>query len=115
MSDFKTKFSFEQRKSEAIRIKNLYKDRIPIVIEQNKKNNMPEIDKHKFLVPVDITVGQFMQILRKRIDIKPDAGIYIFIANTIPSMTTLMGELYKEYKDKDEFLYMSINTESTFG
>ncbi len=115
MSDFKSKFSFEQRKSEATRIKSLYKDRIPIVIETKKNNNIPELDKHKFLVPSDITVGQFMSILRKRIDVKPEIGIYLFVKNSIPSMTTLLGEIYKENKDNDEFLYLSIAGESTFG
>lgn len=115
MTEFKTKFSFDQRKSEAVRIKNLYKDRIPIVIETKKNNNIPELDKHKFLVPCDITVGQFMSILRKRMDVKPEIGIYLFVANSIPNMTTLLGDIYKEHKDTDEFLYLNISGESTFG
>jgi GABA(A) receptor-associated protein len=113
MTDFKTKFSFEQRKNEAVRIKSLYKDRIPLVIQVDK--NVPELDKHKFLVPCDITIGQFLTILRNRMELKPDIGIYIFVNKTIPSMTTLIGEIYKEHRDKDEFLYLSLCAESTFG
>ena len=113
MSDFKSKFSFEQRKSEAVRIKGLYKDRIPLVIQVDK--SVPELDKHKFLVPCDITIGQFLQILRKRMELKSEMGLYIFVNKTIPSMTTLIGELYKEHRDKDEFLYLSFGAESTFG
>lgn len=115
MSSFKSRFSHEQRKSEATRIRVRYPDRVPIVVEVATKSSIPDIDKHKFLVPLDITVGQFLQVIRKRITLNSSQGLFIFVNNTIPAMTSLIGEVYKNNSDTDGFLYFTINGESVYG
>lgn len=115
MSTFKNRFSHEQRKSEASRIRARYSDRVPIVVEVSPKSSIPDIDKNKFLVPLDITVGQFLQVIRKRMVLNSSQGIFLFVNNTIPAMTSLIGEIYKEHKDTDEFLYFTLTGESAFG
>ena len=61
---FQKKFSFDQRKKEAARIFEKFPDKIPIIVEKGKSDKLPLIDKAKYLVPQDITVGQFMNIIR---------------------------------------------------
>lgn len=46
---------------------------------------MPDIDKKKYLVPSDLTVGQFVYVIRKRIKLSPEKGIFIFINNVLPA------------------------------
>jgi GABA(A) receptor-associated protein len=115
MSSFKSRFSLELRKSEATRIMGRYPDRVPIVVEIAPKSNLPDIDKHKFLVPVDITIGQFLQVIRKRITLQSSQGLFLFVNNTIPAMSLLIGEVYKNHKDDDGFLYFLLSGESVFG
>ena len=45
---------FEKRCTESRRILSKYPDRVPVIVERNAraKNNLPEIEKKKFLVPV---------------------------------------------------------------
>lgn len=64
---FKQEFSLEARKGESERIRAKYSDRVPVIVEKGSHSAVPEIDKKKFLVPVDLTMGQFMYVVRKRL------------------------------------------------
>jgi GABA(A) receptor-associated protein len=114
--NFKQKYSFQERFFESSSVLEKYKDRIPIVCEKNVNNkNTPDIDKHKYLVPGDLTVGQFIYVIRKRINLPPEQGIFVFIGNTIPATSQILCDLYFLYKDQDGFLYITYSTENTFG
>jgi GABA(A) receptor-associated protein len=108
-------FKIEQRKSEAEKIRQKYPDRIPVVVERVPNSQIPEIDKRKFLVPNDISVAQFMWIIRKRIQLPSEKAIFLFVNKTIPQSSATMGQIYSNFKDEDGFLYISYSGENTFG
>lgn len=113
---FKQKYTFQERFLESSTVLQKYNDRIPIVCEKNLHNkNTPELDKHKYLVPIDLTLGQFIYVIRKRIKLPPEQGIFVFIGGTIPATSHLLCDLYFLYKDQDGFLYITYSTENTFG
>ena len=112
--NFKDRYSFENRLAESTRIKSKFPDRIPIIVERGSKN-IEDIDKNKYLVPKDLTVGQFMYVIRKRIHLTPDQAFYIFINNTIPTTSELICVEYNQKKADDGFLYITYSGESTFG
>ena len=112
---FKDNHSINARKMESQRVVAKYPDRSPIICLRGN-NNVPEIDKIKYLVPSDITLGQFTYVIRKRIKLSPEVGLYLFINNkSLLQNTTLMGTVYKNYKDEDGFLYVYYSGENTFG
>jgi GABA(A) receptor-associated protein len=115
MFQFKANHTFEQRKGEASRIRAKYPDRIPVIVEKAPKSDIPDIDKHKFLVPSDLSVGQFVYVIRKRIKITPEKAIFVFVDNTLPPTAELMSVLYKDKVDPDGFLYAVYAGESCFG
>lgn len=114
-NSFKQKYTLEKRLIESKKILEKYNNRIPIIILQDKKSNLPKIEKIKYLVPDDITLAQFIFIIRKRISLSPEEAIFIFVNNTLPPSSYLMSFIYNEYKDDDGFLYLSITSENTFG
>lgn len=114
-SKFQTIYPFEKRQEEAARIRVKYPDRIPVIVEITENSTLPPLDKNKYLVPADLTVGQMMYVVRKRIKITSEQAIFIFVNNTLPTHTSMMSELYKEYKNEDGFLYCSISGENCFG
>ena len=67
MSNFKKSKTENERLTESSKIIERYPDRIPIIVEKDKKSKIKDIDKNKFLVPNDMTLGQFMYVIRKRI------------------------------------------------
>mmetsp|Transcript_16685 Transcript_16685/g.15047 ORF Transcript_16685/g.15047 Transcript_16685/m.15047 type:complete len:120 (+) Transcript_16685:116-475(+) len=117
MSDtkFKSQHTFEARQAEAGRIRGKYPDRIPVICEKIAKSKVQDIDKKKYLVPSDLTAGQFVYVIRKRLKLPPEQAIYLFINGSIPPSAALLNELYEKMKDADGFLYISYSSENTFG
>jgi len=108
-------FKTEKRKSEAERIRAKYPDRVPVICEKADRSDIPDIDKKKYLVPADLTVGQFHYVIRKRIKLAPEKALFLFCSNSIPPNAALMSTVYEEQKDEDGFLYIQYSGESTFG
>lgn len=115
VSDFKTTHTFDRRREEGQRICKKHPDRIPVIVEMAPKSTLPELDRKKYLVPKDLTVGQFVYTLRKRMKMSPETAVFVFVNNTLPATASLMSQVYKEHKDDDMFLYFMISGESTFG
>jgi GABA(A) receptor-associated protein len=89
------------------------------------------------LVPADLTVGQFVYVIRKRIKLSPEKAIFIFVDEVLPPTAALMSSIYEEHKDEDgyecrlvtffaslimlannllcRFLYITYSGENTFG
>jgi len=119
MSNYQTKFSFSQRKTEADRIREKYPDRVPIICEKAKMCSdkaINNLDKRKYLVPKDLKLADFMYVIRKRMKLSPEKSIFLFLGdNNLAPCSALLGVLYDEYQEKDGFLYITYNGESTFG
>jgi len=114
---YQNELTLEKRLSEFNRIVGKYPDRIPIIIEKSKinSNNIPDLDKHKFLVPSDISLCQFLYVLRRRIKLKSKVAIFLFINDKLISTSSLIGDIYNQNKHIDNFLYMKYAGENTFG
>ena len=112
---FREKYSFEYRLKESTRILEKYPDRVPIIVDQKDEKSLPPIDKKKFLVPFELTFGQFSYVIRRRLDLKPEQSLFMYCENTLVPTNMLMGDVYKTYKGKDLFLVVKIYGENTFG
>lgn len=114
-STFKSEHPLERRQAEAGRIREKYPERVPVIVEKAVKSDIPDIDKKKYLVPADLTVGQFVYVVRKRIKLSADKAIFVFVKNILPPTAALMSAIYEENKDEDGFLYMTYSGENAFG
>lgn len=112
---FKKEHSFEKRKAESDRIRSKYPDRIPVIAERLEKSDIPDLDKKKYLVPSDLTMGQFVYVIRKRIKLSADQAIFLFVNNTLVPSGTLMSQVYKDHADEDGFAYICVAGENSFG
>ena len=111
---FKNANSFEKRKKESDRILAKYPNRIPIICERIT-DNVPKIDRTKYLCPDDLTVSSFMFVIRKRLKLEPEKALYFFINSKILPCTKLLADVYEKEKNEDGFLYINYAGESTFG
>lgn len=78
-----------------------------VICEKVEKSDIATIDKKKYLVPSDLTVGQFVYVIRKRIKLSPEKAIFIFVDEVLPPTAALMSSIYEEHKDEDGFLYIT--------
>lgn len=90
---FKQQYTAEQRRQEADAILQKYPQRIPVIVERAPNSHVPSIDKQKFLVPNDITVAQFMWIVRKRIHLSPEKALFVFIGRLMPQSRCVHGQI----------------------
>ena len=117
LKEFKLQTDWVKRLNKTQILKTKYPQKIPVILDRLNKYT-PKPSNHRFLVPQDFTVGQFMTIIRKHLpDLNPSQNIFLFIneKNTIPPMTMLMSELFSQYHEEDNFLYIVISIEQTFG
>jgi len=114
---FKEQYTFSDRLSESKRIIQKFPDRIPVVLEKSKQDNLQEykLDKKKFLVPADMTLGQFSYTIRKRMTLPPEKAVFIFINDKLVTCSSTIGTIYNQDSDDDGFLYMLLQGENTFG
>ena len=115
---FKQEVSHEKRCLEARRIRAKYPDRIPVVVEQARKEDFAVPDmKRKYLVPGELTLGQFVYVVRRRLKLNAEKAVFLHTTDgKIPPTTQLMGTIDEEHRDKDDnFLYLVYSAENTFG
>ena len=66
--------------------------------------------------PSDLTIGQFLSVVRKRINLSAEESIFFFIDDSVIAPTSQsLGTAYLEHKNEDGFLYITYCTENTFG
>ena len=112
---FKNKKTFDERRRNAEAVLKKYPDRIPVICERANRL-APKLDRNKYLVPQDITMGEFMFVIRKRMNLSPEKSIYMFVGNeSLAPVSHTMGMVYNHHKDNDQFLYIRYSGESTFG
>lgn len=113
MTTFK-EINFESRKKECSQILEKYPDRIPVIVTIDQSKNI-KLDKNKYLVPKELTIGQFLYVLRRRIKLKEEEAMFIYSANSILQTSAIIGDIYEINKGADGFLYVKIVFENSFG
>ena len=119
---FKREFPQEiVRKAESDKIRSKFPSRIPIILEQARATDFPLNDnmRRKFLVPGELTVGQFLYTVRKRLQLPSSVSVFLATQRddkTIMHPTArLLAQVDAETRDPDGFLYMTYTGENTFG
>lgn len=114
--------TFEQRLWSASQLKIKYQDRVPVVVLPYKSYPVQRrMSQEKFLVPVDITVAQFLLILRKKMTLKPEETLFLFAESaggkkkSLLSATDTIGTVYDSCHEPDMFLYLVYSQEDAFG
>ncbi|XP_026192509.1 autophagy-related protein 8 [Cyclospora cayetanensis] len=124
MPSIRDEISFEKRTAEARRIRAKYPNRIPVICEKAPRSDLPVIEKKKFLVPMNMLVGEFKYIIHKHINqcassqgapLTHEKTIYLFVENTAPKAGALIQEVYEQHVADDGFLYVEYSAENTLG
>jgi len=112
--------SLEKRIEDANKFFKNYPNKIPTIIYPGNAQT-PDVSKHKFILPPEMTIGEFMVVLRRFLTILPDQALFLFVYNdttdntVIPTASSTINDVYAQHKNKDMFLKISYTLESTFG
>lgn len=108
---YKERHDFNTRCDESQKMIDKYPQAVPTIIESISL----DLEKNKYLVPDDLSVGQFVYFMRKQVNLTSEKGIFMYVNEKLPTTTQTMGQLYAQEKDVDGFLYLSVEQENTFG
>ncbi|XP_074844737.1 microtubule-associated protein 1 light chain 3 gamma [Carettochelys insculpta] len=114
---FKLRKSFATRLEEVAGIRAKFPTKVPVIVERYQKEKyLPLLDKTKFLVPQELTMTQFITIIRSRMALNATQAFYLLVNNkSLTSMSLTLAEVYRDYKDEDGFVYMTYASQEMFG
>ncbi|XP_031448318.1 microtubule-associated proteins 1A/1B light chain 3C [Phasianus colchicus] len=114
---FKLRKTLATRREEVAGIRAKFPTKIPVIVERYQKEKyLPLLDKTKFLVPEELTMTQFITIIRSRMALTATQAFYLLVNNkSLASMSLTMAEVYRDYKDEDGFVYMTYASQEMFG
>ncbi|XP_008053822.1 microtubule-associated proteins 1A/1B light chain 3C [Carlito syrichta] len=114
---FKQRKSLATRQEEVAGIRAKFPNKIPVIVERYPREKfLPLLDKTKFLVPQELTMTQFLSIIRSRMVLGATDAFYLLVNNkSLASMSVTMAEIYRDYKDEDGFVYMTYASQEMFG
>ncbi|XP_008325060.1 microtubule-associated proteins 1A/1B light chain 3C [Cynoglossus semilaevis] len=114
---FKQRKCLETRKDEVCSIRSKFPNKLPVIVERYiREKTLPLLDKTKFLVPFELTLGQFLCLLRNKIDLDSTQALFLLVAEkSMSCMSSSMREVYSRYRDTDGFLYITYASQEMFG
>jgi GABA(A) receptor-associated protein len=112
MLPFRRRLTLDQRRHEFARVQHY--ERVPLILERGSRET-PAIDKEKFLVPRDLTVGQLTFVVRKRLKLDATRTIFLLVSNQLLTSTTTIASVYDRHRNEDGFLYVTYTFENAFG
>ncbi|XP_061582291.1 microtubule-associated proteins 1A/1B light chain 3C [Cololabis saira] len=117
MMPFKQRKCLATRKDEVCNILSKFPNKLPVIVERYiREQTLPLLDKTKFLVPFELTLGQFLCLLRNKIALESSESLFLLVAErSMSCMSSSMGEVYTRYRDMDGFLYITYASQEMFG
>lgn len=116
-TSFKQKKPLATRKEEVAAIRVKFPSKVPVIVERfHKEMSLPSLDKTKFLVPQEITMSQFITIIRNRLQLNSQQALYLLVSNrNLASLSRPLAQIYRDYRDEDGFLYVTYASQEVFG
>ena len=113
---YKSELTLENRIDEVNKILSKWPGRIPIILEKSRNSQLDDMPKSKFLCPPEYTVQQFLGCIRKKIKMRRDTALFIFInGKELVTGDSSIIAIYEEKKDEDGFLYMIYSDQDVMG
>lgn len=78
---------------------------------------VPRLDNEKFLVPSELSFGQFAYNIRRRLHLRAEHALFFYMGayGKQPVLSATIEQLYNDNKDQDGFLYVCYADEKVFG
>jgi len=118
MSHFKKQHTFDEMKICSSEIRRRHPNRIPVIVEVENswyRSELPTLDKNKYLLPYDLTMGQFSYVIRKRLKLDSSKAIFLMVNGMLPPTSDTISSLDSRYCDDTGYLFFTACAENTFG
>lgn len=114
---FAEQFSLPERRAQYVRVVRQKPEHLPIIVEPGGTDG-PMLDKRKFLVPRDLTGGQLLYVIRRRLSgMRAEQALFLFVqgSDRLVPCHACMSQIYQTHRSEDGFLYLRYAFENAFG
>lgn len=87
-------------------------NRLPVKIDEESDVG---IDRRKYLIPREMTLGNFITYLRTRVELEHHEAMFVLIGGILPPISSTIETLYIEHVGEDRLLRIVLKKENTFG
>jgi len=87
-------------------------NRVPVKIDEESDF---DIDRRKYLIPRDMTLGTFVTYLRNRVKLNNSEAMFVLIEGILPPVSATIETLYITHVRDDRLLHIILKKENTFG
>ena len=101
------------KKADIDNITKKHPNMIPVVIKDVTSDLT--FSKSKFLVPKDLTMGQFFYVLRRNSKITHKEALFVMINSVLVQPNRLVKEYYHDINKGKGLLMITVCKENTFG
>lgn len=110
---------------ESAQIRAKFPDRVPVIMHRqtSTRNSLKELDKTRYLLPADLTMGQFAYVIRKRLTLNQNSALFFFVMDRADKRKSvlvpnsyLISMVDRDHKNIDDgLLHITYSSEDTFG
>ena len=95
---------------------NKYPGRVPIIFAKKARDPLGDLDKTKYLIPEDMSFGQVVCVLRKRLRIPAHKALFVISSHgRLISSSSFVSVIYEKEKSVDGYLRLTYASENAFG
>ena len=117
--EYKEQVPVEARIQKAEELKKQRQNHCPLILLRAKGCRYPppppRYKPARYIVDGALQMGTFLYTIRKQMKLSKSDGLYLHVGETLPVLTSNIGEVYKNYADLDGFLYLVFSHEADKG
>ena len=92
-------------------IKSKYPNKTPVIVTKTNLN----INKRKYLLDYNMTVGEFLYFIRNRTtNLNSSTGLFLFVYNGLYYQLPIVSDKLSKY-EKNDFIKVEIRKENIYG
>ena len=101
-------------RSEIQRVLHKFPDRVVVLMERHGED-VPLLDKWKYVVPSDLTGQQFMLVIRNRLVLRKEQALFLMANSSLVPMHATMSQLKHQFAEETGALRLTYSGENVFG
>ena len=112
--DYKEQIPLEVRMQKVADLRSQRPGHIPLILLKARGCRYTP-PPQKYCVDGSLQMGTFLYTVRRQMQLKKSDGLYFYIGDLLPVLTSSIGEAYRDHADLDGFLYLVFSHEVDKG
>lgn len=107
----------EKSNREVEAIRHRFPNKVPLYVTRYVRDReVPVLGRTKFLVPQELTMSQFLYIIRTKMKLRDSQALYLLVNDKVlASHSMTMAQAYQQFRSHDGYLHITYAAQQVFG